>query len=163
MSTVENTDNYKMVILHLKNGENLIGPAIVHRPVGKSVDIEEWIYTDFVLMNKPLRAVVDLSTERCVLGLFKYNVLTDDQYSMIKTDCIQSISYLNEQNILLYNSAVKYFDNIILPRFNKEVDAYINQLSISLKKNESVKPKETNEFDLDTIMKFIPVSNTTIH
>ena len=159
----ENDDNYKMVILHLKNGDNLIGPAIIHRPVGTSVDIEQWIYTDFVLMNKPLRAVVDLSTERCVLGLFKYNVLTDNEYSMIKSDCIQSISYLNEQNILLYNSAVKYFDTVILPRFNKEVDAYINQLSVILKKNESVKPKETNDLDLDTIMKIIPISNTTIH
>lgn len=161
---IETKDNYKMVILHMKNGDHIIGPAIVHRPVGKSVDIEDWIYTDFVIINKPMKAVVELSTERCVLGIFKYNVMTDDDYSMIKTDNIESISYLNQQNIDLYQAAVKYFDNTIMPRFNKEVDNYINQLNTSLKKNDVVKPRVVQQgLDLETIAKIITSSNTTIH
>lgn len=164
--TQENNDKFKMVIIHLKNGENVIGPAIIHRPVGSSVDIEDWIYTDFVIVNKPLKVIVDLSTERCVLGIFKYNVMTDDIHCLIKTDAIESISYLNNQNIELYETAVKYFDTVILPKFSKEVDLYIQQMNTSLKKNimkTEVSKHEDSVNTMDVIRMLTTGSNNTIH
>lgn len=137
---------YKMVIVYLKNGEKIAGPAMIHRPVGKSTDIEDWIYTDFVLMHKPLKIVSDLSTERLVFGVFQYLFMTDSNHAMIKTDGIESISYLNEDAINLYNVSSRYFDEIVNPRIKKEMTAYANKLENNLQSSSDKFTSKGDDF-----------------
>ena len=137
---------YKMVIVYLKNGEKIAGPAMIHRPVGKSTDIEDWIYTDFVLIHKPLKIVSDLSTERLVFGVFQYLFMTDSHHAMIKTDGIESISYLNEEAINLYNISSKYFDEIVNPRIKTEMANYANKLEKNLIYSSDKSTSKSDDF-----------------
>lgn len=140
------SDQYSYVIIVLKNGESIVGPAIIHRPVGESVNIEKWIYTEFVVVNYPIRMFVDITTEKTVLGFGKYVNFSDNHNVMIKTESIQSINYISDKTKNFYLESKNYLEKFIDPQIENELQTYTNILK---KKNS-----ESNEIDKEMMEKF---------
>lgn len=145
----ENKENHSYVIINLKNGESVVGPAIVHRPVGNSTSVEDWIYTDFVVVDYPIKINVDYSTGKIMVGFGKYLQFTSNDNVMLTTDSIQSINYINEEVKDFYIESKKYLQNFVDKNIKEEIKEYTK----TLKQRNNLTEKQYEDMVLSTFIK----------
>lgn len=147
-------EQYNYVIIYLKNGDSLVGPAIVHPPVGESLNIEKWIYTQFVVIKEPLRIAAVINPDKFSLSFGKYLNFSDQKHCLIKTDSIQSVNYINERTRDFYEAATTYFKKTMDVAINEEMENYTRILKQKISEDERDK-KITAEHKVEKFKQFL--------
>ena len=135
---------YRFVVVQLKGGDLVAGPAIIHRDIGGSVNVENWIYAEFVVIQKPIRLVTDLNSERFVLSFGKYLNFTREKHAFIRTDSIQTINYMDVESIQFYLRAVNYIEVAIDPIIRREVASTTVGLERKIREIEELNRKASS-------------------
>jgi len=126
------------VVVILESGETLlaISPNIMNWDEGKIVN----------LIN-PLSVMPTLHPDRFSLSFCKKLLFTDDYICILKADSIQSYSYMDNQSIEFYKSAISYFETTVDVVIDKELEKYTKLLK--------EKREGTNKESLERIKLFL--------
>ena len=139
------------IVVSLITGETLL--ASCH-------NIANWDEGKVVTLIEPLSVIPTLLPEKFTLSFCKKLLFTHEKTLVLKSDAIQSYSYMDTKSFEFYRTALEYFENTVDPVIEKELDKYTKLLK---DKKEGVS-KET----MDRIKAFLQEvygSNTatTIH
>lgn len=158
--------NYYYSVIHMKNGDVLVGPATIHTPVRGSTSIEDWIYTEFVVMSYPIRMNIEQLPDRYLIGFGKYANFTNSSFVFLERKSIQSVNYASAKTKEFYVQAKEYLQRNIDTAIDKELDNYIkilkqkNNVSEMMMNKEKMTAKELFEFIMSSEN---ANSNITIH